>query len=142
MLLRKGVTGIFPQAETILEPLESLHFKRMCHSVFKNVISFDIEISNKNFYVARLDSDLYALLNAYYPLLAFANAVAPFTITFVDNTGSAEAFSNYYRVLNTDELNIPLSMNSISNTLDKVEIEQIDYWRPKTIGEVIFNYWD
>jgi len=55
---------------------------------------------------------------------------------------SSRSVSNYYRVLNTDELNIPLSIESISNTLDKVEIEQIDYWRPKTIGEVIFNYWD
>jgi hypothetical protein len=29
-----------------------------------------------------------------------------------------------------------------SHSLDHAELEQISYWRPSTVGELIFNYWD
>jgi len=28
------------------------------------------------------------------------------------------------------------------NTLHKDEMEQLVYWQPKTVGDVVFNYWD
>jgi len=28
------------------------------------------------------------------------------------------------------------------NTLDETELSQIRFWRPMTIGEIIFNFWD
>jgi hypothetical protein len=29
-----------------------------------------------------------------------------------------------------------------STALDHAELEQISYWKPRTAGELIFNYWD
>lgn len=26
--------------------------------------------------------------------------------------------------------------------LYKAELQQIQYWKPKTVGEILFNYWD
>jgi len=54
------------------------------------------------------------------------------------------------KVLNVKELNEPLALKPGSkkgilqndNDLNSAELEQVAYWKPERIGEVIFNYWD
>src|SRR5699024_2639899 len=99
-----------------------------------------------NFYYAYLDvlgNRFYILLNAYYPWLAFASVVEFGNIKFIDRPVPNEQFSSFYRLLDADELNVPFHQNLIKKTeLNSAEWEQIIYWKPETIGQIIFNYWD
>ena len=86
---------------------------------------------------------LFILLNAHYPYLAFASEIEYGSITFVDKPELEQLFSAFYRVLNTDELNAAYTGQPDSSCqLSSADIEQLAYWKPETIGEIIFNRWD
>ena len=61
-----------------------------------------------------------------------------------------QKFISFYKVLDVKELNEPLVLKLGSkkgilqndNYLNSAELEQVAYWKPERIGEVIFNYWD
>jgi hypothetical protein len=44
-------------------------------------------------------------------------------------------------VLSVTTLNSPVT-DRVTTQLATAEIEQLDYWKPSRIGDVIFNYWD
>ncbi|WP_156056393.1 hypothetical protein [Streptosporangium roseum] len=46
-----------------------------------------------------------------------------------------------YRVLGMAELALPVARADLSE-LGEVEMDQIRYWRPETVGELAFNFWD
>lgn len=54
----------------------------------------------------------------------------------------------FYKVLSKEELNEPLGIRNSKgkvslenkNNLNSSELEQILYWKPNTIGEVMFNF--
>lgn len=94
---------------------------------------------------------LHALFNYQYPMVAFATKVAYFQVEFIDEQELTAIFQMYdYRVLRVNELNTPLEIKKKGskirleneNDLSDFELEQIQYWEAKTIGEVVFNYWD
>ncbi|MEH7180105.1 hypothetical protein [Neobacillus vireti] len=94
---------------------------------------------------------MYILLNAAYPFFAFASKVEYMTIEFMDHQELANeiiALNKDYRVLTTSELHEPIQPDGRKyllrneNTLNKDEIQNILYWKPQTVGEVIYNYWD
>ena len=47
-----------------------------------------------------------------------------------------------YTILNVEELNIKYCDKEVENHLNNAEIKQVLYWKPTTVGEVIFNFWD
>ena len=61
-------------------------------------------------------------------------------IRFVDESNLTTLFMQFYRVLTVAELNKPL--RQLDNGLNQAEWEQIAYWKPERIGDIIFNYWD
>ncbi|MBF5032143.1 MULTISPECIES: hypothetical protein [unclassified Micromonospora] len=79
------------------------------------------------------------------PFIAFARprAVGDATVTFVDHPGLAPVLATLSdaRVLTADQLGIPLSQADLS-ALDRAEHDQIGYWTPATVGELLFNFWD
>ncbi|MHC8520935.1 hypothetical protein ACPJHQ_05950 [Rossellomorea sp. H39__3] len=44
-------------------------------------------------------------------------------------------------MLETGELNTPIEPQMIQH-FNLAERAQISYWKPKTVGEVVFHYWD
>jgi hypothetical protein len=40
-----------------------------------------------------------------------------------------------------EELSRPIAKTDLDQ-LDRAEIEQVKYWKPHTIGELAFNWWD
>jgi hypothetical protein len=97
-----------------------------------------------NYLLARFDfSDcsVTALLNRVYPILGFAKF--PAEVGFIDCPKLAEAFASLgdYTVASGEELNRPL-LRELCKDLAPRELKQIQYFRPRTIGDVIFNYWD
>lgn len=79
------------------------------------------------------------------PFIAFAHPRAgdDASVTFVDHPGLAAVLDTLTdaRVLTADRLGIPLSQADLS-ALDRAEHDQIGYWAPATVGELLFNFWD
>lgn len=91
------------------------------------------------------DGRVAALGHATVPMVAFAQ---PFPAgdtrpVFLDHPALAAAVSRAsdLRVLTVDELRTPLSAVDLA-ALPADEHRQIRCWRPETVGELLFNFWD
>jgi hypothetical protein len=63
-------------------------------------------------------------------------------LEFTDRFALAQILSAAgYQVLPAAELRQPLTSADLSD-LSAHEHEQIRYWKPQTVGELLFNYWD
>ncbi len=64
-------------------------------------------------------------------------------INFVDAPALAEEFRGFdcYDILSASELMQRVTKETLSELSD-AEMNQVKYWKPKTIGEFIFNFWD
>ena len=150
MKIPNGVTGFY-NAEANKPPnVEGKQFKQLCFDIVSRnggkVIDFNMPQYPASFYYAQVEilgNRFYILLNEHYPYLAFASAVEFGNITFIDNPVLYEQFSPFYQVIGTVELNVPFNQNLVKKTeLNSAELEQLAYWKPETVGQIIFNYWD
>ncbi len=154
MILRRGITSFFNWDErgTIPE-FTFAEFKRIVFAVSTVQRLAVSQLSERhvtpNFHLARLDdSELSVLMlgHSTYPLIAFAkpeNAHAT-KLLFVDCSRIADAMQNLFpdvTIADANELNQELTESDMS-VLDLIEREQIEHWKPNTIGEVAFNWWD
>ncbi|WP_435166215.1 hypothetical protein [Paenibacillus glycanilyticus] len=156
MLLLDGISG-FPVDDRT--KVDSLQFKRLCYTLanYSNgkFLSFEEPHVSQNFYKAELgwenkSTSTFILLNSSYPFVAFASSVQYFDIKFaVDSLfNDVDAFNTGFRVLPVVVLNQRLILDERThtvlneNSLNKAELNQIFHWKPKTVGEVIFNFWD
>lgn len=101
-----------------------------------------------NFVCAIIDlptGSVAALLNNYFPLIAFTEPFEerqlPLRFVGIPELASGFAESGVYQVLMTTELQLRASEESIAN-LSTPELKEIKFWKPKTVGEIIFNFWD
>lgn len=79
------------------------------------------------------------------PFIAFArpHADGDVTSTFIDHPDLAATLTTLTddRILTVEQLQTPLTHVDLS-ALDPDEHDQIDYWKPSTVGELLFNFWD
>lgn len=79
------------------------------------------------------------------PFIAFArpHANGDVSVTFVDHPDLAAALTNLTdaQALTTEQLQTSLSQVDLS-ALSPHEYDQITYWKPTTLGELLFNFWD
>ena len=76
--------------------------------------------------------------NAYYPWIAFAKNLDFTRIEFIESP-----FDIIYTNVNVLTLpELEQSWHDIVGELSKAELEQIKYWKPNTVGDIIFNFWD
>ena len=101
-----------------------------------------------NYAVAHFEFDDCAidlLLNLIHPILAFAKRPLEGQIIFefVDCPKLAEAFSatGIFTIASREELNRPL-LQEMWKDLTLAEQKSVRYFRPKRVGDLIFNYWD
>lgn len=66
-----------------------------------------------------------------------------FPLDFINNEELAKDFKSNYHVMRVEELNKPFILieHDVLKNVRSV-IKQVEYWSPKTIGEVIFIFWD
>ncbi|RAK29211.1 hypothetical protein B0I29_1182 [Actinoplanes lutulentus] len=101
----------------------------------------------RNFHSAAIvaPNDRIAILcNAVYPWIAFAGAGAGDleSKAFVDPPAWAAAFAEIgFVVMSRQVLGSPLGSVDTA-ALGKAEWLQIDSWRPASVGEAVFNFWD
>ncbi|WP_028042544.1 hypothetical protein [Candidatus Stoquefichus massiliensis] len=145
MILSKGITGFY-EDDNDMQAIEPKLFKKICYEFIQEypatILSIDTSLINKNFYVSELlldDKSVYLLMNAYYTYFAFASSIND-NITFINISNMNKSVLMKYGWLNKNQLNE--SYHDILNLLSPIELEQINYWKPQTIGEIIYNYWD
>ncbi|SHJ25599.1 hypothetical protein [Clostridium magnum] len=81
MLLIDGITG-FSNDKVISTAVNKYEFKKICFQI-SNILKFKIEdfdfkLDGKSFYFAKIkfSSDtIFILINAYYPIIAFASQI-------------------------------------------------------------------
>ena len=157
MNLPNGVTGFYSSIVNKPNEIDEKQFKDICFNLVRKNQGriLDIDESNlaTNFLKVKMNicnREMYVLLNAYYPFLAFASTVEFPHLNFIDDPVLSKDFMPFYTVLSKEELNEPLdirkSKGKVSlenkNKLSSSELEQILFWKPKKVGEVIFNFWD
>jgi hypothetical protein len=147
------ITGFFDRAEPPLS-LDPKDFKRACHLVAQmeggSVESVDLALAGRSYFVAtaRTPTDYVSVLaNSVYRYLAF---VPPGSfgadcheLTFVEPISLAGAFSRATEFQPLDAAWLATAPRTeLLTDLAPVEFEQVKYWRPQTVGDVIFNCWD
>ncbi|MGM0880705.1 MAG: hypothetical protein ACQEXQ_06635 [Bacillota bacterium] len=93
---------------------------------------------------------VYALINEAHPFLAFClsddwgDILGPtFPLHFIDNEDLAKEFGSYYRVMKVKDLQKPFILKEHKELKNIPSIiEQVEYWNPQTVGDVIYNPWD
>jgi hypothetical protein len=85
------------------------------------------------------------ICNAHYPLVAFIEPLegGSMTLAFLDVPELEGPFvgAGSWRVLKPGELHAPILPETLS-LLSEAERAQVKSWKAKTVGEVVFNFWD
>lgn len=153
VLLKRGITGFFNwNLRETLPEVNFKEFKQACyfcarHAGYKSLSCTPKNVTPNFHYclIQKNNETIGVLCNSIYPLIAFCNPLNENScaIHFVDNLILQDAFSasTKFIVAKASEL---LSNPSDEHLLllDPCEREQIEYWQPVTVGEIIFNWWD
>lgn len=152
MILRSGVTGFQPAPST-----DQKEFKSICYALAgaEKVEFIEPGGAVRNFYecvIKRKNKKVHVLLNSHYPFAAFtaSRGTDEFYFPFIDDPELAELFSPYYEIVSREQLNEPAALRrhghtillDNENTLHPDELKQLAFWKPETIGDIVFNYWD
>ena len=88
-------------------------------------------------------SEIIILCNAFHPLITLCSAVDYCQITFIKVQNIEQALTNYtsYQLLSKELLDTTVTEEELE-ALNSMEHSQFDYWKPDTLGEIIFNWWD
>ena len=146
-LLPRGITG-FWSADTEPPPLlDEKAFRRMCHTLAREsggtVAEVDTDTSARNFYSAELSrygQSVFLLQNIHYPYAAFARKAPSGGFAWTSRPEWLRLPEGPVRFLVPDEL--AQDWRGLCGELSTEELEQIRYWKPLTVGEIIFNTWD
>jgi len=151
-ILKKGISGFYNISEQPPELITASVFKNDISSVLSSVgfkpKSFIESGITPNFHYAHFTSagcDLHIVCNEIYPVIAFVNMpdLKSCRLEFILNNEIKKIIEQYsiYKVLNPEELNNPIQPNDLKQ-LNSAELGQIEYWKPETVGEIVFNWWD
>jgi hypothetical protein len=95
-----------------------------------NFIAARIELGPTRCYLLHADADHWAFTEAIEPALT--------PLTFTDCPALAEAMTRLFGItpLTRAELNAPFTK------LPGLSDSDIRYWKPRTLGDALFNWWD
>jgi hypothetical protein len=154
MELSRGITGFRHVDDPPLPVSDFAGFRGHCHAAARmlggRVVSVDAHVwgveTNFARAVLQLRSQTVAvLLNAHYPMIALADPVADGDrqLCFVDAPDVAAVFRTFgiYEVLVSSDLTAPLTTEACRH-LASAELEQVEYWKPRRVGDLVFNFWD
>ena len=147
MILPRGVTGFWSVNAAPLPLLEEKAFCQMCYSIaLENggtVTELDTDTYPRNFYsvkLSRYDQSVFVLQNVHYPYAAFAQRDASGGFIWISQPEWLQLPESPVQFLSSDKLN--QDWHSLRGELSPEELDQIHYWNPQTVGEIVFNTWD
>ncbi|MFI6009132.1 hypothetical protein ACIBAG_09905 [Streptomyces sp. NPDC051243] len=148
----RGATGFRGPGDDPLPHVDVVLFKTACHAAARSIRATVGEVTpagvTPNFHTALITGPgvrSAVLCHAVLPVVAFAASPPPAGAPVADFTSPpawAAAFEpSGLRLLDVAELSMPLARADTSE-LAEAELEQALYWRPDTVGELMFNWWD
>lgn len=147
MILPRGITGFWGVNTEPPPLLDEKAFRQMCCSIaLENggtVTELDTDTQPRNFYSAQIrkhDDFIFILQNIHYPYAAFAQRDASGAYVLTSTPEWLQLPEGQVRFLSLAELN--QDWRGLCQELGPEELEQIRYWNPHTVGEIIFNTWD
>ena len=149
MRLPPGATGSGPPPGA---PVDLKAFTGICHYAARTIGATVTGVTaggvTPTFHTIALTADrqdIEVLRHTVVPFIAFARPRPDedLAITFVDHPALGAAITGLtdVHVCTVAELDTSLSRADLS-ALRPVEHDQIRYWQPATVGEVLFNFWD
>ena len=127
--------------------LDKKTFRRMCHALAREnggaVTEVDTDTAVRNFYSAKLsryDQSVFLLQNIHYPYAAFAQREASGRFVLTHQPEWLQLPEGSVRFLSPSELT--RDWHDLCGELAPEDLEQIRYWNPQTVGEIVFNTWD
>jgi hypothetical protein len=147
-LIKIGITG-FAALQNRVVPQDAQRFLSFIHANVKGIVEWeDIDIVGKNYYwflISTNQQQISFFLNAFYPLVAIRVESPKSEFGFLTAVEIEEQFPNldlsHYQVLSREELEEEILLEEIEQ-LDEMEQKQAEYWKPRTIEEIVFNNWD
>jgi hypothetical protein len=143
------------------QPVSSKEFRALCYTAGRAtggvVVDFDPPpfhtIKNFDLVVFQFSNPacepfVFLLKNRYTPLLACASTrelVFHFPFTFIDFPELTATFDAFFHVLKKQELEYPWMWTErelAASGFSPSAIKEILYWKPYTVGEAVFNFWD
>ena len=147
MILPRGVTGFWSVNAAPLPLLDEKAFCQMCYSIaLENggtVTELDTDTYPRNFYSAKLsryDQSVFLLQNIHYPYAAFAQRDTSGGFIWISQPEWLQLPEGSVRFLSPSELT--RDWHDLCGELAPEDLEQICYWNPQTVGEIVFNTWD
>ena len=147
MILPRGITGFGGINTNPPLFLDEKAFRRMCHALAREnggaVTEVDTDTAVRNFYSAKLsryDQSVFLLQNIHYPYAAFAQREASGRFVLTQQPEWLQLPEGSVRFLSPSEL--IRDWHDLCGELSPEELEQIHYWNPQTVGEIVFNTWD
>lgn len=154
MKLRPGITSFFEGHERDSIPKYSIaEFKHLVHALALLQGSKIGSISEcgitPNFHTAELQMEgtrLFVLGHSNFPVIAFVEQLNhdDQQLRFVDNLNVAGEISRLcpeVEIGRTSDLSRLITNDDLA-VLTVVEQKQVAYWKPRTIGQLVFNWWD
>jgi hypothetical protein len=151
MIMRKGITSFFsrnPLPEFPFTEFQQIAFACSVRCGF-SVAGLSERGATPNFHSASLerrDEKLLMLGHSNYRIIAFAEPREEYSceLIFRDAIDLAECVVEMYpefTIASTTDLSLEIQESDL-RMLDRAEVEQVKYWKPRTIGELAFNWWD
>ena len=147
MILPRGITGFWSVNTAPLPFLDEKAFRQMCRALAQKnggiVTEVDTDTAARNFYSAKLsryDQSVFLLQNTHYPYGAFARRDADGRFILINQPEWLWLPEGPVRFLSLAELS--QDWRGLCGELSSEELEQVNYWKPQTVGEIIFNTWD
>ena len=150
-MLPQGITGFWMDGGQPPPSVSKKSVLAVAHSSAREIGQAVVTTNwatHNNFHVVEISgcqSKLTMLFNAQYPVVGLAEALLPndHRIVFQDHAALASAVSttSEFLVLSADELRRPVTSKDLDK-LNSAELQQVEYWKPATVGELVFNFRD
>jgi len=151
MVLPQGITGFAEGGRGVAAPtVDFRSFARACHMAARagsgRVERVEAASYPRNYHraILRLGAAPVAVLcNAHHPWIAFAEASENLPLRFTDAVALAARFSDEFPCEVLDFTTLETHPDeAVLAGLGDAERKQVGYWRPRRIGDIIFNSWD
>ena len=148
----RGATGFCGEGDDLVAQVDVGAFKTACHVAARSIRATVGEVTpagvTPSFHTVLITAPgirSTILCHEVLPVVAFV-ARSPQAGVSLAGFTSPPAWADAYevagfRLLDVEELNMSLAAADTSE-LAEAELEQVRYWRPGTVGELMFNWGD
>lgn len=150
--LPPGITGFVSDISQKRNAISFAEFKtdmvKLSQKLNVKIIACNPIITCENYFSCQLaykGQTISILCNTVYPLIGLCVADNPNKIPrkflYIEELEHHLIGLRNYAIASPEFLNAPVKSNAIED-LSVQELSQINYWRPKEISEIVFNYWN